>query len=342
MKAAIAAIEYHLPETIVTNHDLANEFPEWSMEKIGSKTGIELRHIAGPEETASDLGLAAARKLFASGACSPTDIDFLILCTQTPDYFLPTTACIMQNALQIPTTSGAFDINLGCSGFVYGLGQAKALIESDQTRNVLLITADTYSRFIHQADRSVRSLFGDGAAATLVCATETLPPPLDFFVYGTDGAGANNLIVPTGGARRRHDDCSLNITYDKFGNMRSPNNLYMNGQEIFSFTLRVVPELVARVISNAGLCLSDIDLFVFHQANSYMLEGLRKKLNISPDRFIVHLAECGNTVSSTIPIALKHAALEGRLRAGHRVLIVGFGVGYSWAGAILRWNSAFV
>lgn len=341
MKAAITAIEYHLPIKTVSNHDLSAEFPEWPMAKIGAKTGIETRHIAALDETAGDLGVAAARKLFASGVAVPAEIDFLILCTQAPDYVLPTTACILQNTLGIPVTAGALDINLGCSGFVYGLGLAKALIENGQARNILFITADTYSRFIHPGDKSVRSLFGDGAAATLIRAVIADGAPIDALVYGTDGSGAKNLIVPTGGARRAHDALSAEVSHDKNGNLRSPNNLYMNGQEVFTFTLKAVPALVKQVLAKAGAELGDIDQYVFHQANAYMMEGLRKKIGIPAERFVVHLADCGNTVSSTIPIALKHAVLEGKLKPGHTALIAGFGVGYSWAGAVLRWNRVF-
>ncbi len=172
MKAAIRAIEYYLPEKAVTTEQLSAEFPEWSVQKIDEKTGIQVRRIAGEDECSSDLGVAAAQKLFESGACAAHDIDYVLFCTQSPDYFLPTTACLIQDRLGIPTSAGALDFNLGCSGFVYGLGLAQGLIESGQAANVLLLTAETYSKFIHPRDRSVRTIFGDAAAATLVSAVE--------------------------------------------------------------------------------------------------------------------------------------------------------------------------
>src|ERR1700677_1922670 len=168
MKAVIRAIEYHLPEAVLQGQDLAREFPDWPVAKIESKTGISQRHIAAAGECSSDLGIAAAKKLFASGAAAAAEIDFLLFCTQSPDYFLPTTACLVQTALDIPTHAGALDFNLGCSGFVYGLSLAKGLIETGQAANVLLITAETYSKFIHPGDRSVRTIFGDAGAATLI------------------------------------------------------------------------------------------------------------------------------------------------------------------------------
>ena len=200
--ASIAAIEYHLPERSVSTAELSAEFPEWSVEKIDGKTGIHERHIAAPGECASDLAVAAAGKLFASGACAPADIDYVLFCTQSPDYFLPTTACGIQDRLGIPTASGALDFNLGCSGFIYGLGLAEGLIATGQARRVLLLTAETYSKFIHPRDRSVRTIFGDAAAATLLSAVDTEQPLLGPFLYGTDGKGSPNLIVPSGGMRR--------------------------------------------------------------------------------------------------------------------------------------------
>ena len=341
MQAAVKAIEYYLPDHVLTNSQLVAEFPEWTVGKIEEKTGIVERHIAAESECSSDLGVAAVQKLFASGVCQPSEIDYLLLCTQTPDYFLPTTACIMQNRLGIPTTAGALDFNLGCSGFVYGLGLAKGLIETNQARNVLLITAETYSRFIHPGDKSVRTLFGDAAAATLVqgvAADATQKDPwIGPFVFGTDGSGASNLIVPTGGMRHRYSTGHEQATLDEYGNWRTADNLYMNGSEIFTFTLRVVPQAVQHLLSQTEKRLEEIDLFVFHQANQYMLDHLRKKLKIPESKFYIAMRHCGNTVSATIPIALKHALLEGILQPGQQVMLVGFGVGYSWGATLLRW-----
>ena len=335
MKATVAAIEYHFPERCLTNAQLAAEFPEWSVEKIEEKTGIAERWIAAEDECSSDLGIAAARKLFDSGACRPADIDYILFCTQSPDHFLPTTACMMQERLGISTSAGALDFNLGCSGYVYGLGLAKALVETRQATNVLLVTAETYSKFIHPKDKSVRTLFGDAGAATLVRGVAGNDEFIGPFVYGTDGAGARNLIVPTGGMRRRAT--GEGATMDSDGNLRSEANLYMNGAEIFAFTLQAVPKVVRELLAAAGKRLDDIDLYVFHQANQYMLEHLRKKLKIPPERFFVGMRHCGNTVSCTIPIALKQAVEEGRMQPGRLAMAVGFGVGYSWGATLIRW-----
>jgi 3-oxoacyl-[acyl-carrier-protein] synthase-3 len=336
MKAYIKAIEVVLPEAVLGNEELAAQYPGWTADKIQSKTGIVQRHIARPDECSSDLAVAAAHKLFSSGACQPAQVDYVLLCTQSPDYFLPTTACLLQDRLGLPTHCGALDFNLGCSGFVYGLGLAKGLLETGQARNILLFTAETYSKFIHPADKSVRTLFGDAAAVTLVSGVNSAEDLIGDFVFGTDGSGAKNLIVPTGGMRHR-DTSASELVKDESGNARTINNLYMNGPEIFNFTLRVVPETVGRLLTKSGKSLENIDLFVFHQANQYMLEHLRKKLKVPIEKFCISMSQCGNTVSSSIPIALKQAQQTGTLLPGHVVMALGFGVGYSWAGAIVRW-----
>ena len=321
LRAKITAIEYYLPETVLTNGELAELFPEWGVEKIAAKTGISRLHIAAADETSSDLACAAVHRLFRSGVCNPQEIDFLLLCTQTPDRALPSAACILQDRLGLPTSCGALDFNLGCSGYVYGLSLAKGLIETGQAEKVLLVTAETYSKLLDPKDKTVRTLFGDGAAATLLSASASdLDTNIGPFVMGTDGSGGPNLICTQGGFRNEAE-----------------TPLYMNGPEIFNFTIKAVPIAVDSLLAKAGLLKDDVDLFVFHQANSYMLEHLRKKISIPHDRFVVAMENSGNTVSATIPIALKVAVLDGRLVSGMRVMAVGFGVGYSWSATMLRW-----
>lgn len=341
MHALLTAIEYYLPAATATTDSLAAEFPAWQVEKIDSRTGIRERHIAAPGECSSDLAVAAARKLFASGACRTEEIDYILLCTQTPDYLLPPTACLVQDCLGIRTSAGAFDFNLGSSGYIYGLGLAEGLIATDQARQVLLLTADTYSKLLHPADKSVRTIFGDAATATLLSAADTPQPSLGPFVYGTDGKGAPNLIVPAGGMRRPRNADTAVATEDESGNVRAPENLFMDGAEIFAFTLRAAPDSVNRLLAKAGLNAAQVDRFVFHQANGSMLEHLRKRLQIPVENFEISLAESGNTVSGTIPIALKNAAGARRLEPGMLVMLVGFGVGYSWGATLVRWSETF-
>lgn len=320
--AALKSIEYYLPETVLTNEDLAKQFPEFPADKILGKTGIRQRHVAAVDEQSSDMAFKVAKKLLDTQVIAPEQIDFLLFCTQTPDYLLPTSACMLQTRLGLPTSTGAIDFNLGCSGYVYGLSLAKALIESGQAKNVLLLTADNYTKLLEREDKSVRTIFGDAATASLVSAVETDLPCISPTVYGTDGRGAENLIVKGRGMR-----CHMDATVDPF--------LRMHGPKIFEFTLDVVPRLLKDILSRNNLCMENMDLFVFHQANAYMLEHLRKKLNIPRDKFLVTMDFCGNTVSSTIPIALKEAEKRNILSTLKHVVLVGFGVGYSWAGNII-------
>jgi len=331
----INAISYYLPSDIVSNEKISLDFPEWNVEKISSKTGISKRHICQNEEFASDLAIKAAEKLFKEYNIDKSSIDFLLYCTQSPDYFLPTTACILQDKLNLNTSIGALDFNLGCSGYVYGLSLAKALIFGGMANNVLLITAETYSKFIHVKDKSNKTIFGDAASATLI----THQPGkfvIGDFIFGTDGKGAENLIVKNGGVRNLNKKSNDHL--DEYGNIRNDNNLYMNGSEIFNFTSEAIPKLTKQILLKLGLELNDIDLFVFHQANKYMLNHIRKKIGIPEEKFFISMEHCGNTVSSTIPIALYDAMQLGRLDLINNCLLEGFGVGYSWAACYLKIN----
>lgn len=335
MKAYIKAISYYLPTKIISNEDLVKEFPEWSVDKIASKIGISNRHITAPEETASDMAVKAAGQLFKEYAINLSSIDFILLCTQSPDYFLPTTACILQDRLGISIKAGALDFNLGCSGFVYGLALAKGLIATGIAKNILLITSETYTKHIHLKDKGNRTIFGDAAAATLV-STEGFAE-IKNFSLGTDGRGAKNLITKSGGFR--YSSKLNDLTYDETGNPISSDHLYMNGSEIFEFTLETVPILVKDTLTNNNLEQNQIDLFILHQANKHMLNFIRKKIKIEEDKFFYFLEHVGNTVSSTIPIALKEAQKEKRLKGN--VLLAGFGVGYSWAGTVLEFKTNY-
>lgn len=334
MKAYIKGISYYLPEKVVTNEELVAEFPEWSVDKVASKVGVYARHLAAPTETAGDMAEKAAKKLFEEYNISPKDIDFVMLCTQSPDYFLPSTACILQHRLGIPTTSGAFDYNLGCSGCIYGLALAKGLILSGAAKNVLVLTAETYNKYLHPSDKSNRSIFGDGAAACLV-STEGFAE-IGEFVFGTDGSGAEHLIVKTGGARQK-EKTGFSET-DEEGHTRYDDYLYMNGGAIFNFTLEAVPTLMTQVLEKNHLSKDEIDYYVFHQANKFMLNTIRKVCILPKEKFYVNLEQTGNTVSSTVIIGLKECLKENLITSGMKVMITGFGVGLSWGGCILRFE----
>ncbi len=330
-KVYIKAISYNLPENILTNEMIAEEFPEWTVEKIDKKIGIRQRHVTADGETASDLAVGAAEKLFAENGYDRNQIDYLIFVTQSPDYHLPTTACTIQTRLGLSNRLTAIDVNLGCNGFVAGLSLAKAVILAGQAKNVLLLTGETYSKYMHERDKSNRTIFGDGAAATLV-STEGVAE-IGEFVIGTDGTGAENLIVKTGGAR--HPQPAGDLRFDDFGNPRSSDNLYMDGPAILNYSLDSIPQLVADVLEKNGVTMEDIDLHVYHQANTFLANLERRKLRIPEERYYCNIENFGNTISSTIPIALCEAIKEGRIQKNTKVLSVAQGLGYTWGGMVL-------
>jgi 3-oxoacyl-[acyl-carrier-protein] synthase-3 len=331
-KAYIKGISYYLPEQILSNKKLSEIFIDWGEEKIFNKTGIKSRHIANSDEFASDLAIKASNLLFNEYNIEINSIDFIVYCTQSPDYLLPTTACILQDKLNLSTNCGAFDINLGCSGYVYGLAICKGLIEASIAKNILFITSETYSKYIHENDRGNRTIFGDGASATLI-SDHGFAEILNFDL-GSDGSGAENLIIKNGGTRF-NESASLS-GYDSSGNFCSSSHLFMNGPEIFSFTSKMVPILIKNVLNKNSIKITDINLFVFHQANKFMLDFLRNKINIPEESFFNYIEECANTVSSTIPIALKEAISQNKCKGD--VLLAGFGVGYSWGATIIKFN----
>jgi 3-oxoacyl-[acyl-carrier-protein] synthase-3 len=335
VKAHIAAIEYALAEGVLTNEQLAADHPDWKVEKIGAVTGFQARRIAGPREYTSTIAARAATKLFDVHEIDRASVDYLILCTQSPDFALPTTACLVQAELGLRSDIGAIDINLGCSGYVYALGLAKGLIESGQVNTVLVLSAETHSKLSNPDDKSTRPIFGDAAAATLVVAGEK-EASLTGFVLGTDGRGGPSLLVPNGGMRPGESFSPSSSVKDR-ALVSNGYDMYMDGLEIFNFTLREVPQCVDSVLEKAGIGHDDIDLYVFHQANLYLIEHLRKKLDIPPEKFVVSLREYGNTGSSTIAIALADAISAGRVVAGTRIMLVGFGVGLSWGGVVATW-----
>jgi 3-oxoacyl-[acyl-carrier-protein] synthase III len=326
-------IAYYLPEKVLTNEDLEKIFSEWTASKIEEKVGIRQRHIAGENETALDLAVKASEAVL-EGEDKAT-VDFILLCTQSPDYFLPTSACILQEKLGLGTGCGALDFNLGCSGFIYGLALAKGLLSTGAAGRVLLVTSETYSKHMHPLDRANRSIFGDGAAAVLIGREDSAC--IGEFELGTDGKGKSNLIVESGGMRKARSSDSRNVP-DENGAVCSPDHLFMNGPEIFNFTIEKVPGLTQAILSKNNLDLDHIDYVIFHQANKYMLEYLRKKIRIPAEKFHNNMLLTGNTVSATIPIALKDCVGSGKIKPGDRILLVGFGVGYSWGGVIIEWK----
>lgn len=326
--AQLGPIAVHLPKRVETNEMLQELYPRWNLALIEEKTGIRQRHVADPHETPSDLAVAAAEKLFAENAIDPKSIDFVLLCTQTPDYPLPTTSCLIQDRLGLPTRCGTVDFNLGCSGYVYGLALADGLVQSGAARNLLLLTAETYTKYIADDDRSVRTIFGDAGAATLVTTADS--PSLWGFQFGSDGSGGDMLMVGDGGCRREED--AIAPRHRK----RWKSRLYMDGPSLINFTVEAVPRLVDEILEANQLSDADIGKYLMHQATWKMLDQLRSRMGVSQERLPVELADVGNTVSCTLPILIDGLRKRDRLDPKSVNMLVGFGVGLSWAGGLWR------
>ncbi|MGC6444169.1 MAG: ketoacyl-ACP synthase III [Rubripirellula sp.] len=326
--AELGPIAVHLPERVETNEMLAEQYPRWDLELIAEKTGIRRRHIAAENETASDLAVMASEKLFAEHDIKREEIDFVLLCTQTPDYPLPTTSCLIQDRLGLSTRCGALDFNLGCSGYVYGLAMADGLIQSGAAKKILLLTAETYSKYIDAEDRSLRTIFGDGATATLLTASPQ--KSLWGFQFGSDGSGGDMLLVSDGGGRLEQD--AIKPRHRK----RWKSRLYMDGPSLINFTVEAIPHLVDEILTQNGLQDSDIDHYLFHQATWKMLDQLRSRMDVHEDRLPIELADIGNTVSCTIPILIDRMRAKDRFKPDSNNMLVGFGVGLSWAGCLWK------
>lgn len=329
--AKIKAISTFIPPYLITNDKLSETLHVDDMEKIAKGVGVKQRYVAAEGETASDLALQAATRLFDEQGIDRATIDFIIFATQSPDYFMPSTACTLQHRLGIPTTAGAFDFDLGCSGYTYGLAIANSFVESALASNVLLLTGDTTTKYLHKDDKN-RILFADSATATLV-SSEGIAE-IGKTSYGTDGSGADKLIMKTRACR------SLSMTgheeEDGEGNIRRDDYVYMSGEAIFNFTIDRVPKLIEDTLRVNNMKKDDIDYYVFHQANKFMLNTLRKVCGIDKDKFYINLENTGNTTSSTVPIGLKDSLDNGKISPGMNVMVAGFGVGLSWAATVLK------
>ncbi|HMH02010.1 MAG TPA: ketoacyl-ACP synthase III [Terriglobales bacterium] len=331
--AKIVGISCAVPDQIQTLEDAIKVFGEESVRKTSESTGVKNRYVVTGSQCTSDLCFAAAEKLLADLRWERESIDALILVTQTPDYFLPATSCSLHGRLGLAKHCAAFDLNLGCSGYVYGLWVASTLISSGNIRRVLLLVGDTISRVVSPQDRSVASLFGDAGTATAIEGDDKAPTM--YFEMGTDGTGQNHLIVPAGAFRQPHTENTSKQIECEGGNVRSAANLYMDGPEVFAFTLREIPSLINAVLAKAGWTGDSFDALVFHQANRYMLQYLTKRMRLPPEKVVMAIENYGNTSSASIPLAITHS-LANQLRLGEmRLVLAGFGVGLSWGAVTL-------
>lgn len=320
MNYHIKNIEYYLPSRIIDNDFLESECgidKKFTVEKVG----IKYRRIAEEDEPTSQMCYKAAKKLLDASGLTPKEIDFILVCTQNPDYKLPTTACIVQDMLGMEKTTMAFDVNLGCSGFIYSLEIAGNFIRTGAVKNAIIIMADQYSRIIDYKDKNTASIFGDAAAASLLTQCED-----DFGVlganFGTDGSGWDKLIAWNSGTAK---------------NPGENHCIFMDGREIFKFSMTVVPPSIDELLTKHNLNRDDIAFYIFHQANKYMLKELRKRMKLPQEKVVVDMENIGNTISATIPIALKNLKENGALQKGDLLIFSGFGVGLSWGNILYKY-----
>ena len=327
MSVKLDHIVTYFPERILTNNDLARHFTETSADQIFKNTGIKQRYVSAPLEIASDMAVRSAEKLFAEFSADKNEVDFLIFCSEGFDYIAPASSCIVQDRLGLSKNIGCIDLPYGCSGYIYGLGIANGLLAANMAKKVLFVTADIPTKVIHENDLELRSIFSDIATANLL----TKGTFEQHFIFGTDGSGHKNLLVDHSGFR--------NPVYEnKELDLSLPNGqMKMNSTEVFLFAVRTVPKLVNQVLEKYNYSLNDVDLFVFHQASYFMIEVIRKKIKVPKEKFFINIESVGNSVSSSIPVALAEAEQKGVLKRGMKVMLAGFGIGYSWGATIIEY-----
>ena len=307
----ILAIEYYLPKKKENNKTLKKFNPKLDINRIKEKTGINNRYIADKNETVIDLSIKCSNKIFKK--FPKKKIDFLILVTQTSPYRIPTSACILQDKMGLKKNTIAFDINLGCSGFIYALRMASSLIESKQANNGLIICADTYTKYISKTNTACRPIFSDAGAAILISkSSKNMIGPFEF---GADGSGADALELPM-----------------------NTKEIVMNGAKVLTFAMNVVPTNVNLLLKKIKINKNKISKFIFHQASKYILDNINRILSLKKEQVFENYSKVGNTISASIPIALKDASNKNKLKKNNLIVIAGYGVGLSWGSTLIKWN----
>lgn len=324
MGCKIKFIEYTFAANKIENSHFFKKFPDYNFERFENKVGIKSRYKVNNKENILTLAEVSCNKLIEKNKINRKKIQFLILCTQSPEHYIPSNSCILQNKLSLDSSIGTFDFNLGCSGYVYGLSIAKGLINSGQVDNVLLVTSETYSKYINKSDLINQLIFSDSSSATFIEKTEN--NGIDDFIFGTDGKGHDKLMV-----KNNYFNKILNPPLKRYNifNEYTENDLFMDGPYIFNFTIQKIPILLKDIVEKNKLLSNDIDYYVLHQANKFLLESIRKLSGIANEKFIIDIEDYGNTISSSIPIALKN--LSTQINSTKKIILCGFGVGLSWS-----------
>lgn len=334
MTIKIAEIEYAFPENLITNADIARDNPNWDMSKVSEKTGVLQRYLATENETALDIAIKACEKLFTK--VNKSEIDALIFCTQTPDHIIPPNSYLLHAHFNLSPSLIAFDINQACSGYIYGLLLANSMIISGAAQKILLVNADTYSKYINPKDRSTKTVFGDGAAVSLITKSEKASK---FPLFKIDSAGKEykNFYIPGGGCRIPTSKSSTTLSNDGNDNFTNELNIKMNGYGVLSYYKSAVPKQLTSLLRENNLTTEDLDLIIFHQASKIALQSISLKLRTDPNKIYSNISQVGNLVSASIPVAIKMAEEEDKLARGNIISLCGFGVGFSWGTCILEY-----
>lgn len=335
MASNIKYISEFFPKVEYTNDDFFKEFPQLEKQKKSlEKIGVEKRHIISKSETSLDLAINAAKKLLEEHPIKPNDIDFIIFCSLEFDYALPSTAAVFQDKLGLSKNIGAIDLVSSCTGFIHSLSVAKGLMETNEHKNILMLFPSSLTKEFHQKDYNSKFIFGDGATAVLL--DNKKENSIGQFVFGTDGSRKDYIIIKDGRGRNPINKSSYTENINEYGNVSCNANFYMNGTGVFLFGIKTIPKLIEEILFKNDKTIDEIDYFVLHQANEFLLDSIRKKANIPKEKFIIHLKDTGNTVASTIPLALNSLMKKDKNLSGKSVLIAAFGTGLTWGGTIVK------
>jgi len=333
MNLKIKKIDYYLPQNIETNDYLEEENPEWNLDRVAKKSGVVQRHISDANETAYDLSIKACEKALKD--YDKSQIDGIIYCTQSPDFIMPSNAFLLHKDLKLRDEVFAFDFNHACTGYIYSLVIANSFIKSSMAKNILLVNADTYSKYINKKDRSTRVLFGDAAAVTIVENSDSCKGIIDFEL-ASSGKNYDKFWIPSGGLRNPKSDSTSIEIENYMGNIRSQENIEMDGLAVWSFINSVVPKQIDNLLDRNKISIKDIDQIIFHQASLMTLESIIDAMKLDKDKVFINIEKVGNTVSSSIPIALKDALDQGRITKGSKVILSGFGVGLAYGSILME------
>jgi len=338
--STIRAIAHALPATVLTYEELARRFGEKEVASICKMSGIRDRRVVAPGQCASDLAVAAARRLFDHTKVDPSTIDALIFTSQTPDYRTPATACKLQHVLGLPERCAAFDMNQACAAFIFSMQVAHSLIAAGTASRVLLLNADAITTYVNPRDRGLATLHGDAAVATLVDPCESESGGVEFFDFGVSGQDYAKLLVAAGGARLPSSDETKIESIDADGNHRTAEQLYMDGPAVFHFVLNKVKGFLKELLQRRALSWNEYDMVLFHQANKTMVDLLYKSLGIPPEKRFYYMEKVGNSAGATTPCLLAQAWREGVIRPGSRTLLCAFGGGLAWGAFSIKWPEA--